>query len=248
MEQMIGKHGQNWMGPTKLRNDINLYLGLMYYISGFGSSLWMAEAVWMQFKDTSFAPNCMSTMQDKEASGSFCLSSWRIFVHGHTDEAGVPDRIRSPQFAFIKVVVPLTLLMSILLIMARRYWLIAEEGRVNIFVSEFRDKILPQMDEEAADQKKLQNIRADRIAYVTRAIIEFKGDQWYFRRYFMANLLTGLILVGQLWYLHFVLGWFNLLIIYILKFMLTINIKNQNKKGHLNNSLPFMAIFLPPPP
>ena len=217
---MIGKHGQNWMGPTKSRNDINLYLGLMYYISGFGSSLWMAQAVWMQFKDSSFAPNCISSMLGKEASASFCLSSWRIFVHGHKDYIGRPERTLLPQFAFIKVVVPLTLLMSIFLIMARRYWLIAEEGRVNIFVSEFRDKILPQMDEEAADQKKLQNVRADRIAYVTRAIIEFNGDQWYFRRYLLANLLTGFILVGQLWYLHFVLGWFHVLKNCIFRFLL----------------------------
>ncbi len=48
--------------------------------------------------------------------------------------------------------------------------------------------------------------REDRIAYITRYITEYKGDRWYFRRYLMANLLTGLIICSQVVFLHSALG------------------------------------------
>jgi hypothetical protein len=90
MEQIIGRHGNNWMGPSKSRKDINLYIGLMYYISGIGASLWMAQAVWLQYKDATMLPVCKSTLMEKEQALAYCLGSWKIYVSGHSEELGVP--------------------------------------------------------------------------------------------------------------------------------------------------------------
>ena len=96
--------------------------------------------------------------------------------------------------------------MLIIYLFAIRYWLQAEEGRVSNYTTEYKDKMLPTMDDEAADKKRLQNVRADRIAYITRAIVEFPGDQWYYTRYMFASFLTGTIIVMQFIGLHFILG------------------------------------------
>ena len=98
------------------------------------------------------------------------------------------------------------MLMGVMFMMASRYWLIAEEGRVSNYVSEFKDKMLPTMEEETAEKKHIQNIREERIAYITRAILDFNGDGWYFRRYLTAHVFTGIIIMTQLWFMHHALG------------------------------------------
>jgi hypothetical protein len=203
---MIGKHGDNWMGPTKARKDINLYFGFMFYINGLGASLWLAQAVWLSYKDATYAPHCISSNLPNEMSVDFCLGSWKYYITGHKENIGVPDRINEKQFAFLKIAAPVTLCMAIMFMLVRWYWLIAEEGRVSNFATEYKDKMLPTMEEETAEKKNIQNIRADRIAYITRAILEFPGDKWYFGRFFWANFLTGIIIVAQLAFLHFALG------------------------------------------
>ena len=205
---MIGEQGRNWLGPTKSRKEVNLYFGWMYYINGILASMWMAEAVWLQYKDAIYAPDCYTDGLTRQMAVNFCTGSWRIFVTAiyawAPDEK--PDRLEKPQFAFIKIAPPLTLLMAVISMVVTRYWLIAEEGRVSHYVTEYKDKILPTMEEETAEKKNIQNTREDRIAYVTRAILEFRGDGWYYRRYFLANLLTGIIIFSQLAFLHFALG------------------------------------------
>ncbi len=90
MEQIIGRHGNNWMGPSKSRKDINLYIGLMYYISGFCTSLWMIEAVFLQYQAATMLPVCSSPHMEKDQALQFCLGSWKIFVSGHSEDMGVP--------------------------------------------------------------------------------------------------------------------------------------------------------------
>jgi hypothetical protein len=81
------------------------------------------------------------------------------------------ERLLTSQFAFIKIAAHVTTLMALLFIMARRYWLIAEEGRVNSMVAEFRDKMLPTIDDEAAEKRRQQNIRCQFNPTFTRAFI-----------------------------------------------------------------------------
>ena len=206
MDNMLGKHATNWSGPTKARKDINLYFGWMYYIQGFGASVWLAQAVWLQYTASAYTPHCASLALTPEMAVDFCLGSWKFFIHAANDELGIPDRVKTKQFAFIKIGAPVCLLMCVLFMMAKRYWLIGEEGRVSNYVTEYKDKMLPAMEEETAEKKNIQNIREDRINYITRSILEFKGDTWYFRRYLVANVFTGIIIFFQIWFLHFVLG------------------------------------------
>jgi len=98
------------------------------------------------------------------------------------------------------------MMMSVLFIVARKYWLIAEEGRISTYVTEYKDKMLPTIDQETADKKNIQNVREDRIAYLIRLITEHKGDKWYYYRYLLSQLMNGLIIVGQLLFLHYVFG------------------------------------------
>jgi hypothetical protein len=83
------------------------------------------------------------------------------------------DRLLKSQFAFIKVAAPITAFMALLFIMARRYWLIAEEGRVNTIVAEFRDKMLPSIDDEAAEKRRQQNIRCHFNPTFTFAFLKY---------------------------------------------------------------------------
>ncbi len=213
MEQMIGKHGGNWIGPTKARKDINLYIGYMYYINGLCASLWLIEAIWIQFNYAIYTPHCLSTNLTPELANDFCLGSWKIYISGYKGIQDLPARIKDRHFAFIKCAPLVTLLMSVLFIMARKYWLIAEEGRISAYVTEYKDKMLPTMEQETAEKKNIQNVREDRVAYLTRIITEYNGDQWYYHRYLLAQLMNGLIICGQLFLLHYVFGKFHSFII-----------------------------------
>ena len=206
MEQMIGKHGNNWLGVTKARKDINLYFGWMKFVNGLGASLWLAQTVWISFNYAVYSPHCVSSKLDKEMAVDACLGSWKIFITGLNDQDGRPDRVTKKYFAFIKLAPAFMALMGMMFFVAIRYWLQAEQGRVSNYTTEYKDKMLPTMDDEAAEKRRLHNVRADRIAYITRAIVEFPGDQWYFTRYLLANFMTGCIILGQLITLHYVLG------------------------------------------
>ncbi len=159
MEQVIGRHAQNWRGPTKARKELNLYFGWMFYINGIGASIWMIEAAWLQYNNTFYEPHCYGHDLNEQMARDFCLGSWKYFIAGHNEEHPFPERCKIPHFAFMKIAAPVTFLMGLLNVIVIHYWLFAEEGRVSFYVTEYKDKMLPTMEEEAAEQKKIQNIR-----------------------------------------------------------------------------------------
>ncbi len=59
----------------------------------------------------------------------------------------------------MKIAAPVTFLMGLLYVIVIQYWLFAEEGRVSFYVTEYKDKMLATMEEEAAQKNKMQNIR-----------------------------------------------------------------------------------------
>ncbi len=89
MEQVIGRHAQNWRGPTKPRKELNLYFGWMFYINGFGASMWMIEAAWLQYNNTFFVPHCYGRDMNEEVSISSMFYEQLLPAFAHIDPKSV---------------------------------------------------------------------------------------------------------------------------------------------------------------
>ena len=50
---------------------------------------------------------------------------------------------------------PIIPFMAILSMLVTHYWLIAEEGRVSNYITEYKDKMLPTMEEETFEKKNI---------------------------------------------------------------------------------------------
>jgi hypothetical protein len=159
MEQMIGKHAKHWNGHTKARNDINLHFGWLYYINGIAASVWLGQAIYLQYKETAFSPHCVADGLTNEMAVDLCMGSWVYYISGYNEDRGIAERTKIPHFAFLKVAAPLTMLMACCFLLVSKYWLIAEEGRINFYATEYKDKLLQSVDEDAAEKKNIQNIR-----------------------------------------------------------------------------------------
>jgi len=158
MVQMVGKH-------AKL-----LHFGWLYYINLIGASIWLAQAVWLQCKDT---PHCVADGLTNDMAVNLCMGSWMYSISGYIEDRGIADRTKNPHFAFLKVAALFTMIMGCFFMLAIKYWLIAEDGRISYYATEYQDKLLQIVDEDASEKKNVQNIRYQYYIHLCHSFTNF---------------------------------------------------------------------------
>ena len=112
------------------------------------------------------------------------------------------DRIKIAQWSWHKTHPMVTFVMGLMFLAIHYLWIMWEKGLIYQYTSGLRDRALPTLSQKP-DQRNVQDVRTDTINYLARLLVDKQNLDWYCLNYFIILTLTGLVLVAQLFYLHF---------------------------------------------
>ena len=112
------------------------------------------------------------------------------------------DRIKIAQWSWHKTHPMVTFVMGMMFLAIHYLWIMWEKGLIFQYTSGLRDRALPTLSQKP-DQRNVQDVRTDTINYLARLLVDKQNLDWYCLNYFIILTLTGLVLVAQLFYLHF---------------------------------------------
>ena len=112
------------------------------------------------------------------------------------------DRIKIAQWSWHKTHPMVTFVMGLMFLAIHYLWIMWEKGLIYQYTSGLRDRALPTMSQKP-DQRNVQDVRTDTLNYLARLLVDKQNLDWYCLNYFLILILTGLVLVAQLFYLHF---------------------------------------------
>ena len=99
--------------------------------------------------------------------------------------------------------------MGLAFLCAKKLWDINECGLIAYFTSELRGKCLPQRVEQNTNTNtpvmRPEDPRKNRLHYFQRFLTELKGTTFYFFKYITCHLAVIGVIVGELYYLHWLM-------------------------------------------
>ena len=149
LQQYFGKHDANWsVYSSKEQRGTKLSIGFLSLVLALGSSLWIAQGVYLQYTLLANSPVCRESEGTETQSTRFCMGHWRIFVNGHFNGQGA-QRSKVPYFAWHKVHILITFGMGLMFVGIKYLWRYWEKGLVSKFTAGFTDKAIPSISQNA---------------------------------------------------------------------------------------------------
>jgi hypothetical protein len=204
LQQYFGKHDANWnVYASKEQRGTKLTVGFLSLILALGSSLWIAQGVYLQYTSLANSPVCREYDGTETKSTRFCMGHWTIYVNGHHYD-GTAERSLYPYFAWHKVHILITFGMGLMYVAINYLWWMWEKGLVTKYTSGFTDKAIPTMTNNG--EHRHADVRTDTLNYVVRFLTNTKHFYWYAVKYLAIIALTFAVLTFQLYYLHTILN------------------------------------------
>lgn len=204
LQSYFGKQDGWTSFSTKDQRGTRFTIGCINLILGIGTSLWISQGVYLQYTAFANGPACVEEGYSEAMSNRFCGGWWNVYISGHKEGYGVPDRTRIPYFAWHRIHPMLTFLMGTLYFVCQCVWLMWERGLVSQYTAGFRERAVPTMT-QTGEQRMVQDVRTDNLNYLVRMVQDIRTLDWYCFKYFAFLILTGIVILGQLWYLHIML-------------------------------------------
>jgi len=200
LQQYFGKHDANWnLYASKEQRGTKVSIGFLSLIIALGSSLWIAEGVFLQYTSLTNNPVCQEFQGSETKSTRFCMGHWSIYVNGQL-AGGRPERSKTPVFAWHKVHVLITFGMGLMYVAINYLWWMWEKGIVSKYTTGFTDKAFPTITNNP--EHKHSDPRTDTLNYVVRFLTTTKDFNWYFVKYTAILFLTMAVIFFQLTFLH----------------------------------------------